>query len=74
VVKIDVELDGTVLWDGQIVPDRTMLASKFQSLAAMPEQAEVHVHPNKLAEYKAVAAVLASAQRSGVSKIGIVGD
>jgi biopolymer transport protein ExbD len=32
------------------------------------------VRPNKLATYKFVAAVLASAQRLGVTKIGIVGN
>jgi biopolymer transport protein ExbD len=74
VIKVEIDVDGTVSWDGQPVPDRATLESKFQALAAAPDQAEVHVRPNKLAEYKSVAAVLASAQRAGVGKIGIVDD
>ena len=34
----------------------------------------MHIRPNKLVEYKAVATVLASAQRLGVSKLGMVGN
>jgi biopolymer transport protein ExbD len=38
------------------------------------DQPEVHIRPNKLVEYKSVAMVLASAQRLGVSKLGMVGN
>ena len=74
VVTIDVDSEGTVLWNGLALPDRATLESRLQSIAAMPDQAEVHVRPNKLVAYKSVAAVLASAQRIGVTKIGIVGN
>jgi biopolymer transport protein ExbD len=74
VVTIDVDFDGTVLWDGQIMPNRPSLERKLQAVAAMPDQSEVHVRPNKLVPYKSVAAVMASAQRLGVLKIGMVGN
>ena len=74
VVTIDVDFDGTVLWDGQVVPDRATLESKLASVAAMPDQPEVHLRPNKLVSYKSVAGVMASAQRLGVTKIGMVGN
>ncbi|MGZ8290364.1 MAG: ExbD/TolR family protein [Telluria sp.] len=74
VITIDVDFDGTVLWDGQVVPDRATLESKLASVAAMPDQPEVHLRPNKLVAYKSVAGVMASAQRLGVSKIGMVGN
>jgi biopolymer transport protein ExbD len=74
VVTIDVDFDGTVLWDGQAMPSREALEYKLQAVAAMPEQAEVHLRPNKLVAYKSVAAVMASAQRLGVNKIGMVGN
>ncbi|NKF23960.1 biopolymer transporter ExbD, partial [Solimonas sp. C16B3] len=38
------------------------------------QQAEFHIRPNKLVEYKYVAFVLAAAQRNGVNKIGLVGN
>ena len=74
IVKIDVDFDGTVLWNGEAVPDRSALESRLSRVAAEADQPEVHIRPNKLVEYKSVAAVLASAQRLGVTKLGMVGN
>lgn len=74
VVKIDVGFDGTILWDGQEIPGRTELDAKLKQLTLMPDQPEVHLRPHKLAKYKYVAMVMASAQRLGVTKIGVVGN
>jgi len=74
VVTIDVDFDGTILWDGQVVPNRAELEAKMNGVAAMPNQPEVHLRPNKLVEYKVVAGVMATAQRLGVTKIGMVGN
>jgi len=74
IVRIDVDFDGTILWDSQIVPGRAELESKLKEIADKPEQPEVHLRPNKLVSYKSVAMVMASAQRLGVTKIGLVGN
>jgi len=74
VVTIDIDFDGTVLWNGEALADRATLESRLAQAAALPDQPEVHIRPNKLVEYKAVATVLASAQRLGVSKLGMVGN
>ncbi|MCA1854582.1 biopolymer transporter ExbD [Massilia oculi] len=74
VVTIDVDFDGTILWDGQVVGSRSELEAKMNAVAAMPDQPEVHLRPNKLVEYKVVAGVMATAQRLGVTKIGMVGN
>ena len=74
IVRIDVDFDGTIGWDGQIIADRSELEAKLATLAAMADQPEVHLRPNKLVTYKVVAMILASAQRLGVTKIGIVGN
>lgn len=74
VVTIDVDFDGTVLWNGQVVGDRGVLEANLLRVARQPIQPEVHLRPNKLATYKHVAMVLASAQRLGVTKIGLVGN
>jgi biopolymer transport protein ExbD len=74
VVTIDIDFDGTVLWNGEPVPDRGALESRLSRAAAEPDQPEVHIRPNKLVEYKSVAAVLASAQRLGVTKLGMIGN
>jgi len=73
VVTVDIDFDGTILWNGVVVPDRRSLDAQLQAVAAEPTQPELHVRPDKLTDYKYVAEVLASAQRLGVQKIGIVG-
>ena len=74
VVTIDIDFDGTVLWNGEAIHDRGVLESRLAQAAAQADQPEVHIRPNKLVEYKAVAAVLASAQRLGVTKLGMIGN
>jgi len=74
VVTIDVDFDGTILVDNVVVPDRATLEQKLMAIAAQADQPEVHLRPNKLVSYKYVAGVMASAQRLGVTKIGMVGN
>ena len=74
IIRIDVDFDGTVGWNGVIVSDRAELENKLAQVAALPDQPEVHLRPNKLVSYKVVAMVMASAQRLGVTKIGLVGN
>ncbi|WP_395699183.1 ExbD/TolR family protein [Aquabacterium sp.] len=74
IIRIDVDFDGTIGWNGILVPDRNDLEARLSQVAAQPDQPEVHLRPNKLVSYKVVAMVMASAQRLGVTKIGLVGN
>ena len=76
VIRIDVDFDGTISWNGEVIQpgDRAAIETRLASVAAMPDQAEVHLRPNKLVVYKHVAMIMATAQRLGVTKIGIVGN
>ena len=74
VVQIDIDFDGTMMWNGTVVPDKAALDAKLTQVAAEPVQAEIHLLPNKLVPYKDVAAVLAAAQRVGATKIGLIGN
>src|SRR6476661_8800034 len=74
VVKLDIDDESRVYWDGEVVPDKATLESKISAAAHQSVQPEVHLRPNKLAKYAVVAAVMASAQRLGLTKIGIVGS
>ena len=74
VVTIEVDFDGTLIWNGQILQSREELEARLRGAAAMAEQPEVHLRPNKLVKYQHVAAVMASAQRLGVKKIGLIGN
>jgi biopolymer transport protein ExbD len=74
VVKLDIDSAGVVYWNGEVVPDRAALEEKITGAAAMAVQPEVHLRPDKGAKYAVVAGVMASAQRLGLTKIGIVGS
>ena len=73
VVEIYVDFDGTMLWNGEVV-NRAGLEARLAEAAAQPDQPEIHIRPNKLVEYKYVAAVMGSAQRLGAIKLGMVGN
>jgi len=74
VIDLIVDFDGTLLWNGQQVPNGDTLVSYFTEAAAKDPQPELHLRPNKLAKYDIVAKVLATAQRKGIRNIGIVGN
>jgi biopolymer transport protein ExbD len=74
VITVDVDFDGTIFWNGDMVPNKDALEAKLIEAAGVVPQPEVHLRPNKLAEYKDVAAVMAAAQRLGVTKLGLVGN
>jgi biopolymer transport protein ExbD len=74
VVDLEVDFDGTILWNGTPVPSRGQLNRFFTDISSQIPQPEVHLRPNRLAKYDAVARVLADAQRLGVTKIGFVGN
>jgi biopolymer transport protein ExbD len=74
VVTIEVDFDGTVIWNGRVVPDRQELEARLRAAAEMPVQPEIHLRPNKLVKYESVAMVMASAQRLGMKKIGLIGN
>jgi biopolymer transport protein ExbD len=74
VIRIDVDFDGTVLWNGEKVMSKELLESRLAAVAAKATQPEVHLRPDRLANYANVAAVMASAQRLGVTKFGLIGN
>ena len=74
VVKLDIDDQSRVYWNGEVVDDRTTLESKMSESAQQQLQPEVHLRPDKDAKYAVVAGVMASAQRLGLTKIGIVGS
>ena len=74
VITVDVDFDGTIYWNGEILANKAALEERLTAAAATPVQPEVHLRPNKLAEYKDVAMVMAAAQRLGVTKLGLVGN
>ena len=74
VVKLDIDAGSVVYWNGEPVADRAVLEEKLAAAAAQPVQPELHLRPDKGAKYAIVAGVMASSQRLGLTKIGIVGS
>jgi biopolymer transport protein ExbD len=72
-VELQVDFDGTKLWNGNVIQSMADLDGYFKNAAAQPVQPEIHVSVNRLARYDWVAEVLAHAQRLGVTKIGFTG-
>jgi biopolymer transport protein ExbD len=74
IMKIDVDRTSAVYVNGEVVADRAALEERFKAAAAQDVQPELHLRPDKLAKYEIVAGVMASAQRLGLTRIGLVGS
>jgi biopolymer transport protein ExbD len=74
VVYINIDANSIINWNGKPVSDRAELNEKLKEASAQPIQPELHIRSNAKAKYESVALVMASAQRLGLNKIGIVGS
>ena len=74
VLRIDIDAASLVTWNGEAIADRAELERRMAVVSALPIQPEVHLRPDRSARYEVVAGVLASAQRTGLTKIGVVGS
>ncbi|HUC65775.1 MAG TPA: biopolymer transporter ExbD [Stellaceae bacterium] len=74
VIDLDIDFDGTITWNGTVLPDRAALEQRLRAAAQQEPQPEIHLRPNQLVKYDTVAMVLAESQRLGVVKIGLVGN
>ena len=72
VIDLDIDFDGTVVWNGNTVPSMSQLEGYFHTEAAKEPQPEVHLRPDRRAKYEFVAKVLAAAQRNHMKRIGFV--
>jgi len=74
IVRIDIDASNVVRWNDKALTDRAELDTLLQLASQQQPQPEVHIKPQGKAKYEAVAGVLASAQRNGLTKLGIVGS
>lgn len=72
-IKLDIDWDGTIIWNGSVV-ELEKLEAYFRTEAGKDPQPELHVRPDRRAQYDTVAKVLALAQRNGMQRIGFVGN
>jgi biopolymer transport protein ExbD len=72
VIDLEIDFDGTVVWNGTVVQSLNQLEGYFNEEAKKDVQPEVHLRPDRRAKYDYVAKVLAAAQRNRMKKIGFV--
>ena len=72
VIDLEIDFDGTVVWNGTPVPNMDTLEGYFHTYADKDPQPEIHLRPDRRAKYDVVARVLAAAQRNRMKKIGFV--
>ena len=72
VIDLEVDFDGTVVWNGSVVQNIQTLEQYFRTESSKEPQPEIHLRPDRRAKYGTVASVLAAAQRNRMKKIGFV--
>jgi biopolymer transport protein ExbD len=72
VIDLEIDFDGTVVWNGTTVSNLDQLEGYFRTEAEKDPQPEIHLRPDRRVKYDYVARVLASAQRNRMKKIGFV--
>ena len=72
VIDLEVDFDGTVVWNGTMVADLPTLEKYFRTESVKEPQPEIHLRPDRRVKYGYVAGVLAAAQRNRMQRIGFV--
>jgi biopolymer transport protein ExbD len=71
--KVIVDPAGTVQWNGSPV-DLVTLQQYLEQTKTMNPEPELHFQPDPAAKYEKVDTVLAVIKRSGISKLGFIGN
>src|SRR5690606_42022800 len=69
-INIEIDPDGTVVVNGNVVPSIPELESYFDRESPKEPQPEIHMRPSGLALYDVVAEVMAAAQRANMVRMG----
>jgi biopolymer transport protein ExbD len=72
-IDVSIQEDGSVLWNGEPVDDKT-LQMKIAAAALASPQPELHLNSDRRVAYEHVAQLMSAAQRGGLTKIGFVTD
>ena len=72
-IRLEIDFDGSLIWNGSQIQFAD-IEGYFRNEAKKDPQPELHVRPNRRANYDTVAKVLAIAQRNGMQRIGFVGN
>jgi biopolymer transport protein ExbD len=71
-IQIDIDARGQVSWLGQPI-DAIALEAQLHAQAQRPVQPEIHVRPDRNAQYAVFAHVLAATRRQGLTRVAVIG-
>ena len=71
-IRIIINYNGVINWGSEEV-SRAVLEERFKVEATRDVQPEIHIEPDRDAQYGVVAHVMAAAQRNGLKKMGVIG-
>src|SRR4051812_4246903 len=71
IISIDVDFDGAILWNGEVVTSVPALEQRLRALMARSPAARVDVRPDRRSAYEPTAQVLAATQRARVKNLVI---
>ena len=72
-VQIDIDAKSVVYWQGLPV-SLAELDTNMGTAGQLPVQPEIHIRPDKNAQYAVFAGVLASSKRKGLTKMAVIGS
>jgi biopolymer transport protein ExbD len=70
-IRLDIVSDGAIYWNGTEVATLEQLGARFATVARSANAPRIYVVPEKRTRYEIVAQVLALAQRSRVTGLGV---
>ena len=70
-IRLDIVYDGAIYWNGVEVGSLELLGERFEKLAGSANAPRVYVVPENRTRYEIVAQVLALAQRSKITALGL---
>ena len=72
-VQIDIDAKSVIYWQGLPISN-TELEANMDAAGKLPIQPEVHIQPDRNAQYAVFANVLASSKRKGLTKMAVIGS
>ena len=69
-INIDIDPDGTIVWNDQPLSGMGALEAHFRAESPKDPQAQIQLRPSALAKYDVIANVMASAQRNHMTRLG----
>jgi len=74
VVRIDIDAQSQWRWNGKPIDNREELEAQLTLAAAQQPQPQLHIRAQGQARYEAAMTVLTTAQRLGLTQLGMVGN